>query len=172
MAIAVGKEIWNVWLLQCTFMYLVWMLVYVCTVQHINVGVFKEGIFFTVAQYSMTRYFHSNFLLQTEKEKNIWSSSTVVFLARLLTSFLWTSWNSRFHMYFWPMQWSFSLETVCRGSFHFLLQNAGIGLVRSKTGWKLAENDPCLWAEFISCWKRSYSETIVFSRFSSWKPPV
>jgi hypothetical protein len=67
---------------------------------------------------------------------------------------------------------SFWLKTVCEGSFHFLLQNEHIGLVWSKTSWKLAQNDPCLWSAFISLSKPSFSETIVFSWFSSWKRAV
>jgi hypothetical protein len=56
-----------------------------------------------------------------------------------------------------------------QGSFHFLLQNEGIGLVRSKTSWKWAENELCLWSAFISWRKRSFSEMSIFSLFSIWK---
>jgi hypothetical protein len=41
------------------------------------------------------------------------------------------------------------VKTPWQGSFHFLLQNEGIGLVRSKTSWKWAENELYLWSAFI-----------------------
>ncbi len=63
------------------------------------------------------------------------------------------------------------MKTLWQGSFHFLLQNKGIGLVRSKTSWKWAENELCLWSAFISWRKRSFSEMSIFSLFSSWKRP-
>ena len=76
------------------------------------------------------------------------------------------------YAHFYSLMCSFLLKTVCEGSFHFLLQNEYIGLVRSKTSWKWAQNDPCLWSGFISLWKWSFSETIVFSLFLRWKRPV
>ncbi len=38
------------------------------------------------------------------------------------------------------------VKTLWQGSFHFLLQNEGIGLVRSKTSSKFAENELRLWS--------------------------
>ncbi len=43
--------------------------------------------------------------------------------------------------------------------------------MRSKTSWKWAQNDPCLWSVFISLWKWWFSEMSIFSLFSSWKRP-
>jgi hypothetical protein len=73
------------------------------------------------------------------------------------------------YKYLGSMSGSFPLKTVCRGSFHFLLQNERIGLVRSKTSWKWAEYELCLWSAFISWRKPSFSEMSIFSLFSSWK---
>ncbi len=56
-----------------------------------------------------------------------------------------------------------------QGSFHFLLQNERIGLVRSKTSWNWAENELCLWSACISWRKHSFSEMSIFSLFSGWK---
>ncbi len=56
--------------------------------------------------------------------------------------------------------------TLWQGSSNFLL------LVRSKTSWKWAENDPCFWSLIISWRKRSFSEMSVFSLFSRRKQHV
>jgi hypothetical protein len=44
----------------------------------------------------------------------------------------------------WRLYSLFLLKKLWQGSFHFLLQNEGTGLVRSKTSWKWAENKLCL----------------------------
>jgi hypothetical protein len=120
----------------------------------LNFLVIAESLYDVYVQCYINSYVY--LIVSTCKQTNIHSTFTGKY---------WTS-------YSYILCCSFSLKTLCRGSFQILLQNERFGLVRSKTSWKWAENDPCLWSAFISWPKRSFSEMSIFSMFSRRKRPL